>query len=153
MCTVPFNSLTTGRCGSYFQSVIFEHILWIKFMDTFCEIALKWMPQNTLLLTHLTLVQIMAWCHQAYSQCWPRSMFPYGITRPQWTFNNTVRIAYNTEKYALVIILTHMWFINAPVDWIIVGSDNGWHQTMMNSWLTSPQDLRNKLQWNFNQNT
>ena len=30
----------------------------------------------------------MAWCHQAPShylhQCWPKSMLPYGITRPQW---------------------------------------------------------------------
>ena len=30
----------------------------------------------------------MAWCHQVTShylgQCWPRSMSPYGITRPQW---------------------------------------------------------------------
>ena len=35
-----------------------------------------------------TLVQVMAWCHQAtshnLSQCWPRSMSPYGVTRPQW---------------------------------------------------------------------
>ena len=35
-----------------------------------------------------TLVQGMAWCHQAPShyldQCWPRSMLPYGITKPQW---------------------------------------------------------------------
>ena len=35
-----------------------------------------------------TLVQVMAWCHQApshyLSQCWPRSMSPYGITRSQW---------------------------------------------------------------------
>ena len=35
-----------------------------------------------------TLVQVMAWCHQATShylnQCWPRSMSPYGVTRPQW---------------------------------------------------------------------
>ena len=34
-----------------------------------------------------TLVQVMAWCHQAtshyLSQCWPRSL-SYGITRPQW---------------------------------------------------------------------
>ena len=32
-----------------------------------------------------TLVQVMAWCHQAtshyLSQCWPRSLSPYGITR------------------------------------------------------------------------
>ena len=35
-----------------------------------------------------TLVQVMAWCRQAtshyLSQCWLRSMLPYGITRPQW---------------------------------------------------------------------
>ena len=35
-----------------------------------------------------TLVQVMAWCRQAashyLSQCWPRSLSPYGISRPQW---------------------------------------------------------------------
>ena len=35
-----------------------------------------------------TLVQVMAWCRQAtshyMSQCWPRSLWPYGIIRPQW---------------------------------------------------------------------
>ena len=35
-----------------------------------------------------TLVQVMAWCRQAtshyMSQCWPRSVSPYGVTRPQW---------------------------------------------------------------------
>ena len=32
--------------------------------------------------------QVMAWCHQAMShylnQCWPNSVAPYGITKPQW---------------------------------------------------------------------
>ena len=35
-----------------------------------------------------TLVQAMAWCRQATShylnQCWPKSMPPNGVTRPQW---------------------------------------------------------------------
>ena len=35
----------------------------------------------------------MAWCHQAkshyVSQCWPRSMWPYDVTTPQWV--NTMR--------------------------------------------------------------
>ena len=35
-----------------------------------------------------TLVQVMAWCRQAtshyLSQCWPSSMSPYSVTRPQW---------------------------------------------------------------------
>ena len=34
----------------------------------------------------------MAWCHQTtshhLSQCWPRSMLPSGVTRPQW-FNSS----------------------------------------------------------------
>ena len=44
------------------------------------------MPQN-LTSVKATLVQVMAWCHQApshyLSQSWPRSTLPYGITRPQ----------------------------------------------------------------------
>ena len=40
-----------------------------------------------------TLVEVMAWCHQApshyLSQCWPRLMSPYDVNRPQWV---------NTEK-------------------------------------------------------
>ena len=34
-----------------------------------------------------TLVQVMAWCHQAtshyLSQCWPRFLSPYGVTKPE----------------------------------------------------------------------
>ena len=51
------------------------------------EIALRWMPQD-LTDDRSTLVQVMAWCRQAtshyLSQCWPRSMSPNGVTRPQW---------------------------------------------------------------------
>ena len=45
------------------------------------------MPQD-LADDESTLVQVMAWCHQATShylnQCWPRSPTPYEATRPQW---------------------------------------------------------------------
>ena len=34
----------------------------------------------------------MTWCHQATSHClnqfWPRSILPYGVSRPQWEENN-----------------------------------------------------------------
>ena len=47
-----------------------------------------------------TLVQVMAWCHQAtshyLSQCWPRSLWPYDVTRPQWV---------KTSSYILCMIL------------------------------------------------
>ena len=51
------------------------------------EIALRWMLLD-LIDDKSTLVQVMAWCRQATShylnQCWPSSVLPYGITRPQW---------------------------------------------------------------------
>ena len=50
-------------------------------MGTHCEIApLRWMPQNST-NEESTLVQVMAWYHQAtshyVSQCWPRSVLSY----------------------------------------------------------------------------
>ena len=49
--------------------------------------GLRWMPQHRT-SEKSTLVQVMAWCHQATShylnQCWTRSPTPYGITGPQW---------------------------------------------------------------------
>ena len=44
-----------------------------------------------------TLVQVMAWCRQAtshyLSQCWPRSMLPNGVTRPQWVNKMVIKNA------------------------------------------------------------
>ena len=52
-----------------------------------CEIAISWMSLD-LTDDKSTLVQVMAWCRQAtshyLSQCWPRSMSPYGVIRSQW---------------------------------------------------------------------
>ena len=52
-----------------------------------CETAVRWISLD-LCDDKSTLVQAMAWCHQAtshyLSQCWPRSMSPCGITRPRW---------------------------------------------------------------------
>ena len=60
-----------------------------------CEIALLWISLD-FADDQSTLVQVMAWCHQAtshyLSQGWPRSLSPYGVTRPQswvnWTCDN-----------------------------------------------------------------
>ena len=81
------NSLSAGRCISNFENIISDHTLQINFMSISCEIALRWIPAN---LTNgkSTLVQVIAWCRQAtshyLSQCWPRSLLPYGVIRPQW---------------------------------------------------------------------
>ena len=51
------------------------------------EIALIWISLD-FIDDQSTLVQVMAWCRQAtshyLSQCWPRSVTSYGITRPNW---------------------------------------------------------------------
>ena len=82
-----FNWLAPGRYCSNLKLVIFKLILRIDILRFFSEIALRWMLQH--LTDDLsTLVQVMAWCSQTrshyLSQCWLRSMLPYGIAKPQW---------------------------------------------------------------------
>ena len=85
--TCPINSLAPGKFEWNFRHVIFKQILVIDDWCFSCEIALTWKPQD-LAYDKSTLVQVMAWCHQAtshyLSQCWPSSLSPYVITRPQW---------------------------------------------------------------------
>ena len=68
---------------------------------TSCEIALRWMPLD-LTGDKSTLVQVMAWCPQAtshyLSQCWPRSMSPNGVTKPQWV-NSWRKLLYFWQHY------------------------------------------------------
>ena len=82
-----FNSLAPGRLEWNFRWVIFKLILVVDGWVIFCEIAVRWMSLD-LTDDQSTLVQVMAWCHQAtshsLSQCWHRSMLPYGVTGPQW---------------------------------------------------------------------
>ena len=81
------NSLAPGKFEWNFRHVIFKEILVIDGWGISCEIALIWMSLD-FTDDQSTLVQVMAWCHQATShylnQCWPRSPTPYGVTRPQW---------------------------------------------------------------------
>ena len=63
------------------------------------ENALRWMPLN-ITDEKSTLVQVMAWCRQAtshyLSRCWPRSLSPFGVTRPQWVDSIRVRLRRGT---------------------------------------------------------
>ena len=72
------------RCGSNFRCILLKPVIQNSSLGTHCQ---GWMPEN-FTDDKSTLVQVMAWCHQApshyLSQYWPRSMLPYGITRPQW---------------------------------------------------------------------
>ena len=76
-----------GHREIWMKYVIFKQILVIDGWDIFCQIALIWISLD-FTNDQSALVQVMAWCHQATShyrsQCWPRSLSPYGITRPKW---------------------------------------------------------------------
>ena len=81
------NSLAAGRPGCHFKTAIFNLVLLIGFFRSSNDYAPRWM-QWDLMDDKSTSVQVMAWCRQAtshyLSQCWPSSMSPYGVTRPQW---------------------------------------------------------------------
>ena len=51
------------------------------------EFRRKFCP-NPMMISHWTLVQVMAWCCQAtshhWSQCWPRFLAPQSVTKSQW---------------------------------------------------------------------
>ena len=81
------NLLAPGKSEWNFIYVIFKWILEIDGWRISCEIHLIWMLFD-FTDDQSRLVQVMAWCRQAtshyLSQCWPRSLMPYGVTRPQW---------------------------------------------------------------------
>ena len=84
---VSVGSLTPGKFEWDFRYVIFKWILVIDGWGISSEIVLIWMSLDYT-DDQSTLVHVMAWCRQAPShyvnQCWPRSLSPYGVTRPEW---------------------------------------------------------------------
>ena len=85
------DTLAPGRCGSNLKCIILKFIFCVDIRSIAGGIVVRWKLQH--LTDYLsTLVQVMAWCHQApshyLSQCWPWSMTPYSVTRPQWVNMN-----------------------------------------------------------------
>ena len=85
ICMGCINSLAPGRFQFNFRLLIYKLTLVNGGWGISYEIALRWMPLD-FTDDKSTLVQVMAWCRQAtshcLSQCWPRSMSPYGVIRP-----------------------------------------------------------------------
>ena len=111
------NSLVTGRFYFDFRQVIFKLTLMNGGWDISYEIALRWMPLD-LIDDKSTLVQVMTWCRQAtshyLSQCWPRSMSPNGVTRPQWVKETWPHCCFSP------LLLAYMYMYN-PLDLYNIG--------------------------------
>ena len=105
-----FNSLAPGRPGCHFKTAIFNLVLLIGFFRSSNDNAPRWMPWD-LTDDKSTLVQVMAWCRQAtshyLSQCWPSSMSPYGVTRPQWVNSLTCCIIMSRARTVRLRLAWH----------------------------------------------
>ena len=82
-----FNPLAPGRSECDYKNVIFNLVLLIGIFRSSHDKVLRWMPHDHT-ADKSTLVQVMAWCHQAtshyLSQCWLSFLSPYCVARPQW---------------------------------------------------------------------
>ena len=85
-----------------------------------------------------TLVQVMAWCRQATShyltRCWPRSLPPYGVTRPQWvnkqqTTSTKMNLGFDSQISIAIELTSNDISLNKRY----YGSINSWcHHTRRN---------------------
>ena len=131
------NSLAPGKFELNFRHVIFKQILVIDGWGISCEIALIWMSLD-FTDDQWTLFQVMAWCHQAtshyLSQCWPISLLPYGVTRPQWVKKDESNVqAFHSNLYVSTYLT-----VNFPLNL----TSSGYHwmltkisQLWINEWL------------------
>ena len=105
-------NVVPGRGGCNLKLVIFKLTSRVDILSISREIALMWMPQD-FTDDKSTLVQAMAWCHQATShylgQCWPRSIYiaPYGVARPQWVKESNWNVAIRRSHEMHHILLSH----------------------------------------------
>ena len=101
------------------------------------EIALRWTSQD-LNDDMSTLVQVMAWWRQAtshyLSQCCPRSLSPYSITRSQWVKLKSCRVSFVHNLFrSWMMIDDDNLMIVIKIDWwwlimkIMINEHNSLH--------------------------
>ena len=89
---------------------------WLVSSHRLKDNALRWMPRD-LTDDKSTLVQVMAWCLQATSHylslCWPRSLSPYDVTRPQWVNSQSLSLTVKTlPSYLIATCVSCFLFLN-----------------------------------------
>ena len=86
----------------------------------------------------------MNWCRLTtshnVSQCWPRSMSPYDVTRPQW-----LDTLWPSDTY-MRRWSNQQWFRQ----WLVAWSAPSHY--LNQCWNIVNWTIRHKIQWNFNQN-
>ena len=89
--------------------------------------AFRWMSES-FTEDKSTLVQVMAWCHQAtrhyMKQYWPRSVSSYGITRPQWInhtwYKRVLKPSFSFPAYRLYTVVPRLVkFVDQLTNWYV----------------------------------
>ena len=97
-----------GDFNKFLEKIIFKLILMTDGCDISSEIAVRLTSRN-LCDDKSTLVQVMAWCRQATSrclnQCLPRSLPPYGVTRPQWVLMRLEAQGFAGHLLQIIIVI------------------------------------------------
>ena len=127
------NSLAPGRSECDSKNVIFNLVLLIGIFRSSHDNALRWMPQD-LADDQSTLVRVISWCRQATShdlnQCWPTSLLPYGVTRPQWA-NEIVHFLYFMDDEAFQFTFMVMPECYDPHTSLIVQQTDGYWTSVL----------------------
>ena len=104
------NLFSIGRCVCDFKYVNFKHNFGIVILSIEVTITLEWMLED-LVDGKSTLVQVMAWCHQAWShyqnQYWPRSLRPYDLTKPQLVKHKRLTTSVTNLSYVIISMCSH----------------------------------------------
>ena len=113
---ITFATILVGSPpGCHFKTTNFNLVLLIGIFTSSNYNALRCMPWD-LTEDKSTFVQVMAWCRQAtshyLSQCWPSSMSPYGVARPQWDQEPVCIL--NSVQCSMALVRTS----------VIIGADN-----------------------------
>ena len=116
---LPIDSLSPRICGCHFKCVNFKHNLGVDILSVQVKSIMEWGTED-LADGKSTLVQVMAWCHQATShylnQCRATALMPYGITKTQWVHINLISAHFSSIISCLQVVFRYEFVII----WIII---------------------------------
>ena len=127
----------TSELQSYFSKLI-TGLLLAEFSSGDCH----W---TSLSDEKWTFIQVMAWCHQAtshyLSQCWPRSVLPNAITRPQRVKSRSM-VCHSRDEASQIQTISnayYLWWWTLeqliwPDHWVQMGV-----RLLMHIYVTQPQ--------------
>ena len=123
-------------------------------------LADSWVYPGNLIGDKSVWIQVMTWCHQqatgyCLSQCWPRSVLTYDITRPRVDLQGSIdtKLLYGSSSVILCVPIKFYfaWVVMAIDQPTSIGLMEPWaHKDVLNDWWASLTACLSKtMSWNF----